>query len=187
MHVIAIGMNEGFAGARRARRFFPNGEEVRIEVLDQEDDPPDVKDASGKRSIPDPDRIGRHSFAQIKADPRIKLLADGETAGTMSAAYHEGLRRQLQEAGAENALLKADVQQLGHANADLAGRVRELEAQLAAARQVSLGGPIGDAGAGGKVEPASESVPPSPSPGAQAPAPQANPATTNTKKGDRGK
>lgn len=59
-----------------ARRAWPSGQEVIVEVLDQDEDPMlEAKDKEGVvRSYPDPLRMGRLSFAEIHHGPESGLL-----------------------------------------------------------------------------------------------------------------
>jgi len=129
VRITVIAMNEGFTGAIRAGRFFQNGAEVTLEVLAQDADPPEVTITSAdgtKRKGPDPERIGRKSFEAIKRDPRLKVLADGESQAALSEAAFAEMKGALSKAAAELAEVVAD-------NVALRSRVTELEAKLAAA------------------------------------------------------
>lgn len=119
MFVTAIAMNEGFLGARRAGRFFENGAEVRLEVLDQKDDPPLVKSTDGKTMVADPEKIGERTYEALKKDPRIKLLADGETVARHSRAAYEEAKRAAEQAAVEIVGLKLDLSRLRDENEQL--------------------------------------------------------------------
>ncbi len=73
---------ESYPGYWCARRFFPGGADVVLEVLDQEDDPPDVehvdhRNPDDKRMKPDPRRIGKRSERQLRANRQYLVVVDG--------------------------------------------------------------------------------------------------------------
>lgn len=127
MLIKVIAMNEGFSGAFRARRFFPNGEEVVLEVLDDDADPPEVTDATTKKLVPDPKRIGKASFEAIKKDMRLKLLSDGAAAGGLSKAAYDAANRSAQEAAAQVAATQIENARLADENKALLERLAALE------------------------------------------------------------
>jgi uncharacterized small protein (DUF1192 family) len=91
MIIIVQGANDGHDGRYRARRYWPNAEPRRVEVVETKDgiDPPDIaiKRPDGSMVMgPDPDRIGRKSFEELRGDICIRILADGETQGAASHA-----------------------------------------------------------------------------------------------------
>ncbi len=147
MFVTVIGMNEGYGGAHRAGRYFPNGTEVRLEVLDQDDDPPQVSIKGEMR--PDPERIGKASLEALKKDPRIKLLADGATQSGHSKAAYDEARRSAEAASGAAAGLRLDVARLEDEKKTLQERVAQLEKQVAASAAES-GAETAPAKKGGK-------------------------------------
>jgi hypothetical protein len=122
--ITVIAMNEGHNGRWRTEdRFFPNGEEVTLYVLDQDDDPPKVKRASDGRMVSDPKRIGRRSFEEIKADNCLKILSDSATRAGLSQASLDAAKASAAAAG-ERAV------ELGAENAALKARIVELETKV---------------------------------------------------------
>jgi hypothetical protein len=68
----------------RAGRSWPSGQEIEVEVLDQDDDPMVTTEVKGqKRTHVDPNRIGRESWKQIVAD---KQLIKQPVGGTVEEA-----------------------------------------------------------------------------------------------------
>ena len=109
-------VGEGYDGAYRARRKWPSTEPVTVEVLDQDDDPPDLEQEhiidgvrKGTRKVPHPTRIGRKTFAAIKADSRLRILADRDTDTSLSEASLSKARSMAVAMAAENAELKVKV------------------------------------------------------------------------------
>jgi hypothetical protein len=112
---------EGFSHRPRAGRFFPAGEPVTVEVVDQDDDPTiDVEkiDSAGKKFTakePDPKRMSRKVFeSMIMTDPVLRVLADGETVSALSQAALDAARKQA---------------------SDLAGELTDTKARLAEAQE----------------------------------------------------
>jgi hypothetical protein len=134
MHIICIAMNPGHEGALRNGRFFDNGSEISIEVvevLDQDgkptgDDPPESIRPGTKTLKHDAVKVGTRSYQAFKRDPRIKVLADGETQGSASAAALDTAKAAVQQATAKATDLEI-------ANADLKAQLAELQAKLQAA------------------------------------------------------
>lgn len=126
MRVTFIAMNQGHSGAYRAGRFFPNDVDVVMDVLDQEDDPPKVKNDKGVE-VPDPKQIGFKSFELLRADPRIKVLADQDTQALLSQGAFDEARRQAATIAGELAALKIDHARLGEENKALRAQVTELQ------------------------------------------------------------
>jgi hypothetical protein len=128
MFVTVIAMNEGHSGARRAGRFFPNGGEVRLEVVDSEDggDPPQVKGPGGTM-VADPARIGKNSLKAIKDDPRLKLLADGATQEMHSKATYEDAKRLAEVSAGELVGARIEIQRLAEENQILRDRLQQHE------------------------------------------------------------
>lgn len=64
----------------RAGRSWPSGQEVEVEVLDQDDDPMEETIVRGeKRTHPHPTKIGRVSWAAIQADRQLIKQPIGAT------------------------------------------------------------------------------------------------------------
>ncbi len=125
MFVTVIAMNEGFSGARRARRHFDNGVETRLEVLEQDDDPPDIRPG-----VPDPERIGRKSYQALRDDPRIKLLSDDGTQGTQSRAAYEAAKSAAEKAAVEGVGLRLEATRLQDENNQLRRQLQELQRNI---------------------------------------------------------
>lgn len=71
---------QGHPNCWRAGRSWPSGQEVEIEVLDQDDDPMVTEIIKGeKRTFPHPTQIGRASWASIQADKRLMKQPVGAT------------------------------------------------------------------------------------------------------------
>jgi hypothetical protein len=118
---------DGFSHLWRADRPWPTGEPIEVEVLDQDADPPPVmvevpNSTTGKIMLEpraDPLRMGRASFALVKADKRMRIMqtADVNAAGADAAvqAAREEVQRmagELADARVEIAKLKAEVSRL---------------------------------------------------------------------------
>jgi hypothetical protein len=140
-------------------RPFHIGDQVTVEVLDQADDPPpieiEVKNGETgrqeKQSRPDPLRMGRRSFEEIKKDNRFRILADPDTNTRISAAELEAAKRQAADTARE----------LVAAKAAIAG----LEEQLAAARAELEAAKAPPAPPAGETPPASPTAPDAPADG----------------------
>ena len=125
----------------RAGRSWPSGEEVEVEVLDQDNDPMEVKEVKGgeTRTFPHPTRIGRTSWAALMADRQLIKQPVGATVNealALQAAY-DSMKAELgrtvtraemaEQALAErNAGMDHVLKQLIDANAKIA----ELETQV---------------------------------------------------------
>jgi hypothetical protein len=132
-------VGEGYDGAYRARRKWPATEPVSVEVLDQDDDPPDhehphVVDGKvvGKRMVPDPHRIGRKSFEAIKADSRLRILGDKDTDRSASGAALDKARSMAAAHASENSDLKVKLAGLEDENRRLKEQLRTAGVQPAA-------------------------------------------------------
>jgi hypothetical protein len=127
---------EGFDGAWRARRKWPANEVATVEVLDQQDDPPDIEQevtvegVKRKRTVPDPNRIGQKSFEKLKADSRIRILGDRDTNASTSEAALNKARAMASASAAENSDLKVKLAGLEEEN-------QRLRQQLAGQPQAS--------------------------------------------------
>jgi len=149
---------EGYPFHGCARRMWPRDTAVEVEVLDQQDDPPDFEqDLMNKhgekfRAVrPHPSQIGRTSYDELKADRLVRILSDKESteiaAGRALVAAKEELGRvsnALVDARAESAELR---EKLKRAEAE-----REtLRAELVAARDALVA--AGAKAAGGPEKP----------------------------------
>lgn len=113
MFILVQGCNDGFDGRLRARRYFSNAVARRIEVLDQDDDPPEVdREVHGKvvGTMPDPDRIGRRSFAELKEDSCIRILADVDTQDAAASRALEDAKNFAAEKAGELAQAQLELQ-----------------------------------------------------------------------------
>lgn len=141
IHVQGIPAVPGTPGVWRAGRFWAAGSATTVEVLGQDEDPPQVKvkGPNGEdRIIPDPNKLGRKSFEALKADPRIRLLADPDSQREISSAAIDEARAAAGKMGARVGELEAE-------NASLKAKIAELEAALEKATA-----PAGDGKKGGK-------------------------------------
>jgi hypothetical protein len=123
---------EGFSSRPRAGRFFPAGEPVTMEVVDQEEDPTvevDKIDSAGKKykqKVPDPARMSRKVFeTMIMADPVLRVLADGETISVLSQAALDAARKQATDLAGK--LVDAET-----AKAELGDKLAAAQAEVAA-------------------------------------------------------
>lgn len=129
----------GFSGLFRARRFWPSETATEIEVIDKDDDPPDTEveildpqtQQRIKRMVPDPKRIGRRSYEQIRKDPRLRVLQDGETDGRLSQKAFDEAVRTAGEATSALAAVRAQVVSLTEELAAVKLERDELQAKVA--------------------------------------------------------
>jgi hypothetical protein len=127
---------DGLATRVRAGRYWPSDKAVAVEVVD-EDESPTIEvvkrnahtGLEEKGRAPDPERISKKDYEAIKADPVLRILADGETGADLSDAAVGAARKQasdlagrLTDAEAKNATL---TEQLAKAKK----RIAELEGQ----------------------------------------------------------
>ena len=115
MFILVQGCNDGFDGRLRARRYFSNSVARRIEVLDQDDDPPEVDRKVHDKvvgTMPDPDRIGRRSYQELKDDNCIRILADVETQDSVASQALEDAKTFASEKAAELAATQLELQSL---------------------------------------------------------------------------
>lgn len=171
---------EGHSYRACAQRFFPSGEAVDLEVLDQEDDfeivQPDgsvtydpattieidvANSTTGrlqKAKRPHPTRIGQRAYREIKEDQVLRIMEGGSLSGEISQAALDAARRQASDlAGklvdAESGRAEAGAK-LEAALAELAEAKAALEAAKAGSKPAEVP-PAGDAppadkGNGGK-------------------------------------
>ena len=142
----ALGETPKFAV--RARRFWPVGTPLKVEVLDTKEDGPDVELTPGGATGPDMTKIGRDSFDAIGLDDRFSILSDLDSQAIINDDAVNAARKAAQEASgrvveleAENAGLRArakkaeEVAERAQGEAFEAGhRAAQLEEQLAAAK-----------------------------------------------------
>lgn len=122
--VQGIPATPGADGVWRAGRKWPAGSSVAVEVLSGKEDPPLVpsgaKNTDGTpRMMPDPHRIGRDSFAALKADPRIRILSDEDTQGALNAAAVDAAKAEVAKLAAALTDAKAHIAGLEEENARL--------------------------------------------------------------------
>lgn len=120
---------QGFDGSWRARRKWYSGAPVTVEVLDQDDDPPDVTTVVEKegqkieRIHAHPTQIGRKSFAELKADETLRILSDTETDGALSQAALDAAKAVASDLGGKLAARDAEI-------GALKAKIKELQAAL---------------------------------------------------------
>lgn len=154
MLITVIANNEGFPGVRKARRYFPNGAEVRLEVLEQEDDPPDVKPPGNNPDavlMPDPGKIGKKSYQMLRKDIRVKVLSDDNSEGTISRASYEKAKSAAEKSSGESAGLRLRVAELEEENAQLRAQLQQ--AGRPAGSAPAAGQSAGQAAAAGSKNP----------------------------------
>jgi len=139
----------GFPNRCRAHRFWPSGETVSVEVLDQEVDfkteHPDgsvtfdpetsievetVNATTGRKEKvrrANPTRIGQSAYREILGDQVLRVVEGGAVQAELSQAALDAARHKAAEHAAEAADLAAK-------NATLEAKVAELQAALDAAR-----------------------------------------------------
>lgn len=123
---------ENYPGVWRAGRFWPSAHAQRVEVLNQDEDPEqeevDVFEAGkkvGTKKVASTKKIGRKTFESLKKDPRVRILADGETDAVTSAAVLKQAREA--QASAEEKLAAAQKE-----NAELKEQLAAVSEELAA-------------------------------------------------------
>lgn len=132
MLITCIAMNTGHQGARRAGRFFPNGDRVVLEVVKEKDadgkltgnDPKDQVGPDGKLRA-DATKIGTRSYQAILDDPRIKVVQGDASDPTQDVVT---------DAPDEAAALKAE-------NAKLLARIADLEKAAASSKPADAPNP----------------------------------------------
>jgi hypothetical protein len=149
---------EGFPHRPRAGRFFPSGQPVAMEILEQEEDPTiDIQkvDGAGKAYVekrPDPARMCRRVFeAMVMTDPVLRVLADGETTSELSEAAMAAARKQASDLASELTDTKAKLAAAVEALAKAKVRLAELSAAPVAVGDTETSEPHHDKGGkGGK-------------------------------------
>jgi hypothetical protein len=131
----------GHPNYHRAGRSWPSGQEVEVEVLDQDDDPLETTTVKGEtRVFAHPTKIGRESWAAIVRDKQLIKQPVGATVNealALQAAYDAmkaELGRTLTRAEmAESALAErnAGVDRLNVQLDEARAKIAELEEQLA--------------------------------------------------------
>jgi hypothetical protein len=121
---------QGFTHHGAAHRLWSGSEPTKVEVLDGEDDGPEVTvrrngpDGARDEQAPNPGIIGQRSFRELKANPRIRYWADGEGGDGVALA---ATKQAVDGLSAENAQLKLQVEGLEKANDELRARLAELD------------------------------------------------------------
>ena len=135
----------GHPNCWRTGRSWPSGQEVIVDVLDQDEDPILEKqdDEGVMRRYPDPLRIGRKALAALRADKQLMVKPVGNapdeaevlqtTIADLQAALAGAVAR-AELAEREIVRLKADLV----VQAKLADKVADLEAQLDEATSPAL-------------------------------------------------
>ncbi len=154
MFIQVQGCNDGHDGRWRAGRYFPNAAPRLIEVLDTDDDPPQVEHRVNGKFMgmkADPDRIGRRSLAELRADNCLRIMSDTETDGAAAhAAINDAKRVASEKAGAlaqaeiEIASLNSRIAALETEKADLTKQLADAKAG-ADADKTSTAGVLADA------------------------------------------
>lgn len=134
VHIQGV-QRENYPGVWRAGRFWSSAELQRVEVLNQDHDPePEEVDViehgkkTGTKKVASTTKIGRKTFEALKADPRLRILADGETDATATAAVLKKVRE-------DHASAVEKIEALQKENADLKEQVQALAEELAAFQQ----------------------------------------------------
>jgi hypothetical protein len=166
---------QGMSHAWRGGRAWPTNQAVRVEVLDQDEDPPGEEyrnpDSGVVRAVPDPRRIGRNTFKALREDPtgRVSILSDPETQEGASNAAVDAARaeagRQAQRAGqleTDLAIARAERDAALKEVTDLRAKVRELESRPAAQPEPRLAEMSRPAGPEARVAAETELSPPAP-------------------------
>jgi hypothetical protein len=139
---------EGHASRTRAGRYWPSDKPVAVEVVDDAKEPtqigPLAEDYWGptievtqrnphtniEETVrrPDPVRITRKELAAIKADPVLRILADGETVTDLTDAAVGAARKQASDLAGKLTDSEAKVATLTEQLAKAKARIAELEA-----------------------------------------------------------
>ena len=110
MLIYVIAHNPGHSGRYRAGRFWPNGERVRLEVVEDE---PSIDPKTKKELRPDPnapfgadgepsmEKISRAGYRALQEDGCISVVGDDGIQGEASIATIAALRAQLAAVHAE--------------------------------------------------------------------------------------
>lgn len=146
----------------RAGIFIPTKGYRYIEVLDQDDDPPKVKNmvrnattgAMQPLEVPNQDVIGRKTYQRLIADGRFSVVQDSGLDASVTGAEIAAARSEVvrvtglhADAQVELASLRAQIATVSKERDDAQFRVAELEEQLAAASKKGGRGRAKDAGA----------------------------------------
>jgi hypothetical protein len=123
MFIQVVAQNPVHTGRTRAKRRFPNGQIVRMEVIDS------VEDfyTDEKKQYGDMTRINREGYEAIKRDPVFSVLSDGETQGGVASELLDAVKRQAEALASKLAAADVEIARLKLANG-------KLEAELAALR-----------------------------------------------------
>lgn len=131
----------GHAQLARAGRFWPTAEAKLVEVLDGEEDPPEISvdwrnPTTGrieKKSRPDPDRVGQRTYRALLADTRLVIKETGAVNQQAADAAIAVAREEVTRMSEMNLSLKARIAGLeaGDAFKDLVAENAELKAKVA--------------------------------------------------------
>ena len=163
---------ENFPFRPRAGRFFPSGQAVSMEIVDDPVDPTveeEKVDGAGKKYMavkPHPSRMSRKVYEEkILTDPILRVLSDGETASELSQAALDAARKQASELAGELVLAKSKLAASEEQVVKLNAAVDKLAAELAeakASKPADPGKPADDSGTK-KDDPEDVTTPDSPS------------------------
>lgn len=120
-------------GRSRAKRFFPNGATIRMEVVDQAEDFISKNEAGDL--VGDMTRINRAGFEAIKADPYFSVLADGETSGGVSQELLDATKAKLADAVGKLSGTQVEIERLEGEVKAQAKTIAELRAALAGGKE----------------------------------------------------
>jgi hypothetical protein len=126
---VSVTPRDGFLTKVRAGRFWPRGNGTQtMDVHDSENDPipANPKDEQWQ--------LGQRSFRELKADPEIRILPDGDPVDVARVtSENEELRARVAELEAENGLARDAMKELVALREEALGRCHALEGDLATA------------------------------------------------------
>lgn len=124
----------GHPNYHRAGRSWPSGQEVEVEVLDQDDDPMETITVKGEaRTFPHPTRIGRVSWGKLVADKQLIKQPVGATVNealALQAAY-DSMKAELGRTVTRAEMAETVLAERNAVVDRLTGQVAELEAKVA--------------------------------------------------------
>jgi hypothetical protein len=138
----------------RAGRPFPTGAYREVEVLDQDEDPPEVENevpnfsspgTNRKVKVADPDRMGRLSYARICADGRFSVKETGGVDATISAAAVVAARKEVTR-------LSEDLTSANIKIGELEATVAQLRGQLSAVGEKAKADQVAEAAKADQVD-----------------------------------
>lgn len=143
----------------RADRFWPGGEAVSVEVLDQENDWRTVHEDGSvtfdpetsieiehsnpttgiktKQRRPHPTRIGQSAYREILTDSHLRIMEGGELSSQLSQAALEAARKQAAGLASQLVDAKSELASAAEREAKLEAIVADLTAKLAAVAPVA--------------------------------------------------